>query len=95
MSYTTVTYRLNDRQIAMLDIPIDNPYGGAAFGQKNKKSGLGDVITVVAGVAAIASGWGMVAAASWGTAAGSPRSGCAPGPCRRSRAPGSRRRTRR
>lgn len=65
MSYTTVHY-MNRNMAIHMDIPIDNPYGGPAFGQKLKGgNGLGKVIGVVAAVAAVATGWGMAVTAGW------------------------------
>jgi hypothetical protein len=62
MSYTSVYY-MNRNTALHLDIPIDNPYGGPAFGQKLKGGGgLGKVIGVVAAVAAVATGYGALVA---------------------------------
>lgn len=62
MSYRTVYYQMSPRAMAHLDIPIANPYTGAAFGEKEKGGGLGQVIGVVAAVAAVTTGIGMMAA---------------------------------
>lgn len=66
MNYTTVRYTLAPRAAILLDIPIDDPYGGPAYGEKLKKGGggaLGMVLGVVAGVATAGIGYAAYGAA--------------------------------
>lgn len=64
MSFTTVKYSLSPRQAMYLDVPIGDPYGGPAYGQKLKGGGgMGMVLGVVAAVAT-----GGVGLAAWSAA---------------------------
>lgn len=63
MNYTTVRYMMTPRQMVLLDMPIDDPYGGPAYGHKEKSSGLGMVIGIVASVVTMG-----VGAAAWAAA---------------------------
>lgn len=65
MSHTSVRYQMTPRQMVLLDIPIDDPYGGPAYGRKEKSSGLGMVVGIVASVASMGMG-----AAAWAAAGG-------------------------
>ena len=70
MHYTTVKIPgFGPRAAQFLDIPIGDPFGGPAYGQKEKKGGLGKVLGVVAAVAAVATGYGAFALAKGFTAA--------------------------
>lgn len=71
MYYVTRYHPASPRAMALLDIPMGDPFGGPAYGQKEKSGGLGKVIGIVAAVASVATGYGMVLAANGAMTLGS------------------------
>lgn len=58
------------RRHMLAEYPEGDPFGGAAYGEKNKSSGLSMAIGVVSGVMTGGAGWGMMAANMGSSAAG-------------------------
>lgn len=68
----TINLTTRNRNMVLAEHPQDDPFSGPAFGQYEKSKGLGKVLGVVAAVASIATGFGMIGAkAALGATAGS------------------------